>query len=206
MADPSPSRRVILASASQARRAMLQAAGVVFDVVPANVDEAAIKAALFTEDSASDPADIAEVLGCAKASAVSRAHPDAVVIGSDQVLSLGPKLFSKPATLDDALLGLKELRGQTHQLHSCAAIAENGAVSWTHVETVDLRMRAFSDAFLEHYLATAGGDIVHCVGAYQIEGLGSQLFDRIDGDYFTVLGMPLLPLLGELRARKVLTS
>ncbi len=206
MADAVSKTRLILASGSQARRAMLMAAGLVFEIMPADVDEPAIREALRAEDVECEPADVAEVLACAKAAHVSRAHPDAVVIGSDQILNFGSKIYTKSLNLDSARAVLTELRGKTHQLHSCAAIAVGGEVVWTHVETTDLTMCAVSDEFLDVYLETAGNDVLGCVGAYQIEGLGIQLFERIEGDYFTILGLPLLPLLAELRARKVLDT
>lgn len=206
MADSMSQQRIILASGSQARRAMLRAAGLVFEIMPADVNEAAIRDALPSENPECEPADVAEVLACAKAENVSRAHPGAVVIGSDQILSFGRKIFTKSLSLDSARAVLLELRGKTHQLQSCAAIAQGGDVSWTHVETTDLKMRDFSDAFLDRYLESAGNDVLGCVGAFQIEGLGIQLFERIEGDYFTILGLPLLPLLAELRARKVLQT
>jgi septum formation protein len=206
MASSAVSPRIILASASRARHDMLRSAGIAFDVVPADIDEAAVREALLAEDADCDPSDIAEVLACAKATQVSVAHPEAVVIGSDQILSLGPKLFSKPGDGAGVRATLDALNGKTHQLHSAVAVAQGGEVGWSHLDSADLTMRHLSQHFLDAYVERAGSGVLGCVGAYQIEGLGAQLFERIEGDHFTILGMPLLPLLGELRVRKAILS
>jgi septum formation protein len=192
-------RRLVLASASPFRRRMLEAAGLPFEVVAADVDEAAIKRDLSRSGSA--PSAIAEALAVAKAHAVAARLPAALVIGADQVLALGPDLFSKPGTIPEAREQLQRLRGKTHQLHTAAALVTGGKAVWTHVEIASLTMRAFSDAFLADYLRQAGERVCHTVGAYEIEGAGVQLFERIEGDTFTIIGLPLLPLLAELRAR-----
>jgi septum formation protein len=192
-------RRLVLASASPFRRRMLEAAGLPFEVVAADVDEAAIKRDLSRSGSA--PSAIAEALAVAKAHAVAARLPAALVIGADQVLALGPDLFSKPGTIPEAREQLQRLRGKTHQLHTAAALVTGGKAVWTHVEVASLTMRAFSDAFLADYLRQAGERVCHTVGAYEIEGAGVQLFERIEGDTFTIIGLPLLPLLAELRAR-----
>ena len=210
---PGP-QKLILASGSAARRQMLSAAGVAFNVVPARVDEVAIKSAILgdTRIDAQTPAQIARELAAAKALDVGRRNPRALVIGSDQVLSLefddAPffALFDKPASRDDARAHLGRLRGRRHALISAVALVANGHVAWEHCDVARLTMRNFSDAFLDNYLARAGDAVLGSVGCYQLEGLGIQLFDRIEGDYFTILGMPLLPLLGELRNRKVIAT
>ena len=194
--------RLILASASRARRGLLAAAGVTFDVIPADVDEAAIRGKLAAEP----PEKIAAALAGAKAEAVGSLHPDALVIGADQVLALGNEIFEKSTDADDARAVLEHLRGKTHALHTGVALAERGKTSWSHVETARLKMRRFTDAFLAEYLERVGDNLRGMLGAYHLEGLGAQLFDNVEGDYFTILGLPLLPLLGELRARGILAS
>lgn len=185
---------------------MLEAAGVTFEVVPADVDERAIQSRILSADAHAPRTRIAEALARAKAEKVSADHPGALVIGSDQVLAFGNEILEKPATLDDARTSLAKLRGASHALHSSAALAENGTSDWAKTTTANLEMRPFSDLALDAYLARVGDAILGSVGAYQIEGPAIQLFERIDGDHFTILGMPLLPLLAELRARKVLQS
>ena len=199
-----PTQRLILASGSASRRQMLSAAGVDFDVVPSTVDERAVRDAMAGEDGDIDPADLAEVLARAKAEDVSRSEPEAVVIGGDQVLALGTEIYEKPRDLAGARQHLMAFRGRTHELHAAVAIAMAGETQWVHADVARLTMRAFSPAFIDRYIAEAGPGICASVGAYQLEGLGIQLFERIEGDYFTILGMPLLPLLAELRNRKVL--
>lgn len=194
--------RLILASGSAARRTMLEAAGVPFSVHPANVDEDAIKAV-------HDPGDapgLAVELARAKALAVSRHDPDAWVLGADQTLAFAGGLVSKPASMEAARAQLSALRGRSHQLHSGAALARNGQVVWSGVDSVQMRVRDFSDRFLDAYLAAEGEALLGCVGAYRLEGLGSQLFEAVEGDYFTVLGLPLWPVLAELRRAGVLAT
>lgn len=195
-----PVQPLILASKSAARRAMLQNAGVSFDVRVAGVDEDAIKAA--SRDL--DPSALAVRLAEAKALAVSRDDEDAWVLGSDQTLAFDDGLISKARSLDEARDRLKAMRGRSHQLHSGAALATKGQVVWSGVDTVQMRMRDFSDAFLDAYLAAEGEALLSCVGSYRLEGLGAQLFEAVDGDYFTVLGLPLWPVLTELRRAGVL--
>ncbi len=203
MAEPAR-RRLVLASASPFRRRMLEAAGLSFEVAPADVDEAVLKRDLL--GSGSTPSTIAASLAAAKADAVSARLPDALVIGADQVLALGPDLFSKPTGTPAAREQLLRLRGKSHQLHTAACLATGGKAVWTHVEIATLTMRPFSDAFLADYLRVAGDRVCHTVGAYEIEGLGIQLFERIEGSLFTIIGLPLLPLLAELRARGVIDA
>jgi septum formation protein len=199
MTAGSEPRCLILASGSRARRQMLAAAGLSFSVMPASIDEAAVRAALLAKNVDAQPREIAAALAVAKAEAVSRAQPDALVIGSDQVLSLGNEIIDKSPDLDAARTTLRRLRGRSHELHSAVAIAGVGKFIWTHVETAELVMRDVSDAFLDDYLDRAGRAILDCVGCYEIEGLGIQLFERVEGDHHTILGMPLLPLLEQLR-------
>ena len=199
-------QHVILASGSHTRHEMLKAAGLAFTVVPADIDEEAIRKALALENEAIDPADVAELLARAKGKAVSKANPRGLIIAADQTLSLTGHLFSKPADLDQARETLLRLRGEQHFLHTAVAIAEHGDVTWTHVESARLKLRNFSMAYLNDYLLRAGEGICQSVGAYQIEKLGLQLFEEINGDYFTILGLPMLPLLAELRRRGALTD
>lgn len=196
------SERLILASRSAARRAMLSDAGVSFAVEDAGVDEDAIKVAL----SDAGPTDLAVELAAAKALAVSRHAPDAWVLGADQTLSFDGGLVSKAKSLDEARARLQQMRGRVHHLHSGAALAHDGAVVWSGVDSVAMRMRDFSDAFLDAYLAAEGEALLSCVGAYRLEGMGSQLFEAVEGDYFTVLGLPLWPVLAELRRAGVIAT
>lgn len=194
--------KLVLASKSAARRSMLENAGVAFEVRVAGVDEDAIKA----QSGDLDAAALAVRLAEAKALAVSRDDEAAWVLGSDQTLAFDGGLISKAPTLDAARERLKSMRGKTHHLHSGAALAVKGQVVWSGVDTVQMRMRDFSDAFLDAYLAAEGEVLLTCVGSYRLEGLGSQLFEAVDGDYFTVLGLPLWPVLAELRRAGVLAA
>ncbi|GAA0198643.1 septum formation protein [Brevundimonas nasdae] len=194
--------KLVLASKSAARRAMLENAGVAFEVRVAGVDEDAIKARSGDLDAAALAVRLAE----AKALAVSRDDEAAWVLGSDQTLAFDGGLISKAKTLEGARARLKSMRGKTHHLHSGAALAVKGQVVWSGVDTVQMRMRDFSDAFLDAYLAAEGEVLLTCVGSYRLEGLGSQLFEAVDGDYFTVLGLPLWPVLAELRRAGVLAA
>jgi septum formation protein len=195
---------IILASGSQSRRAMLTAAGLSFEVIPSGIDEHAIREALGDDAAEIEPDDVADILARAKAEDVSRLYPDALVIGGDQVLALGAEIYDKPADMATARSHLLAFRGRVHELHAAVVLAENGVTVWGHTDAAALTMRNFSTKYLDAYLAKAGDAVLQSVGAYQLEGLGVQLFEKIDGDYFTILGMPLLPLLGELRRRKVL--
>lgn len=197
-----PSERLILASRSAARRAMLTDAGVPFSVQVADVDEDSVKA---THDPA-DAAGLAIELARVKALAVSRHDADAWVLGADQTLAFDGGLVSKAGSLDEARARLTAMRGRVHHLHSGAALARNGQIVWSGVDTVTMRVRAFSDAFLDTYLAAEGAGLLACVGSYRLEGMGSQLFEAVEGDYFAVLGLPLWPVLAELRRAGVLKS
>jgi len=190
---------LVLASASLFRRRMLEAAGLGFTVVVPDVDEAAVKSKLLR--SGASIKDIAQGLAVAKAEDVSAHLPDALVIGADQVLACGAEMFNKPASVAEAREQLVRLRGKTHELHTAVALAASGKAVWTHLQTVALAMRPFSDAFLADYLARLGERVRRTVGAYEIEGPGIQLMEGIEGDMFTVIGLPLLALLSELRAR-----
>jgi len=202
MAETVPPR-LLLASTSPYRRRLLEAAGVSFRVVPANVDEAALKRGL-AATSRVEPSAVAEAMAEAKALAVSSCFPEALVIGADQVLALEDDLFDKPGDLKMVRVQLERLRGRTHRLFSAAALAQSGHVVWRNVEEAVLTMRSFSTEFLDGYLAKAGAGLCQIVGAYEIEGTGVQLFERVEGDHFTIIGLPLLPLLGELRTRGVI--
>ena len=204
MAEISGMPAIVLASASPARQRLLQSAGVHFKVITSQVDEAVIRETLTADGQEIDPVDMAEVLARAKAEDVSAREPGSTVIGADQILSCGAEIYSKPATMDEARETLLKLRGRSHQLHSAVAIAEDGETEWVFTDTADLTMRQFSIAFLGSYLAAVGNDVIGSVGAYQLEGMGLQLFERVEGDFFTILGLPMLPLLHELRARKLI--
>lgn len=194
--------RLILASRSAARQAMLRDAGVTFAVQLADVDEDALKS---RHDSA-DAAGLAVELARAKALAVSRHDAEAWVLGADQTLAFDGALVSKARTLEEARDRLRAMRGREHRLHSGAALARNGQVVWSGVDTAIMQVRDFSDAFLDAYLAAEGDSLLACVGSYRLEGMGSQLFASVDGDFFTVLGMPLWPVLEELRRAGVIPT
>ena len=181
---------------------MLASAGIVVECVPQHLDEAAIKQQAMA--SGLDAAAIAERLAEAKALAGAASRPASLVIGADQVLDCDGRLFDKPSDRRDAAAALQALRGRTHHLISAVAVAMDGAVRWRCADRAVLTMRTFSDDFLDRYLDMAGAGALASVGAYQLEGPGVQLFSRVDGDFFTVLGMPLLPLLGFLRDQGVI--
>jgi len=201
MVAPLPRGELVLASASLTRRRMLEAAGLSFCVEPANVDEEALRSTLADFDVYGGAERLARVLARAKAEEVSSRIPDALIVGADQVLALGREIFSKPSDLAAARAALRALSGRTHNLISAVSLAVAGEQIWSHADVASLTMRKLSDSFLDDYLACAGARICASVGAYELEGLGAQLFERIEGDYFTILGMPLLPLLAELRSR-----
>lgn len=188
---------LLLASASPVRARLLEAAGVALRIAPARIDEAAVRDSLLAEGAA--PRDIADRLAELKAQTVSTANPGALVIGADQVLEFRGSVIGKSPDLASARALLRRLSGARHNLVTAAAIARDGAVLWRHVTRVGLDMRELSEAFLDAYLASEGEAILGSVGCYHLEGRGAQLFSRIDGDYFAVLGLPLLPLLDALR-------
>jgi nucleoside triphosphate pyrophosphatase len=196
--------RLLLASKSAARRGMLEAAGVPFEAVEAELDEAAAKAGLW--GAGFDARGVAEELAQLKALAVPAGQGD-LVLGSDQTLERADgTLLGKPASRDEARGQLESLGGATHRLHSAAVVAEAGEAVWWGCESVELTMRPLSAAFVEDYLDREYEAIRWSVGGYRIEGLGAQLFERIEGSHFAILGMPLLPLLGYLRERGVVTT
>jgi len=191
------SRPIILASASKSRASLLRAAGVSVDIVPAYTDEDSVKASMKAEGATA--AQCAEMLAELKAVQVSQRHHEALVIGADQMLDCDGAWFDKPADMAGARQHLVNLRGKTHVLPTAVAVALNGARIWHHVALPRLTVRPYSDAFIDNYLAMAGTAVLSSVGAYQLEGPGAQLFSRIDGDFFTILGLPLLELLAFLR-------
>jgi len=190
---------LILASTSHTRRNLLENAGLTIEVEPPRVDEEMIRDGMRAEQYS--PRDIADALAEAKAARVSRKKPDALVLGCDQVLDLEGDLLSKPDTAAQARAQLLAMRGRRHELLSAAVICEDGAPIWRHVGTARLTVRAFSEAWLDDYIARNWPDIGDSVGAYKLESEGVRLFSRIEGDYFTILGLPLLDLLGFLTLR-----
>ncbi len=186
---------LVLASRSAVRRMLLEAAGVPVEVRPADIDERSLQ----TDVPSETPAAVAALLARQKALAVAGLHPARLVLGADQVLALDAKLFSKPADRTAACAQLRALSGRTHELHAAIAFVSDATVVFEHVGTARLTMRSFSDRFFDAYLEAVGSAATASVGAYQIEGLGIQLFERVEGDYFTVLGLPLLTALDFLR-------
>jgi len=191
--------QIILASGSEIRATLLRNAGLTFDIIIPRVDEETMKTALLAE--AASPRDIADALAEMKALRVAHKHPDALVIGCDQVLAHGRDLLSKPETPQDAIEQLKSLRGHTHHLLSAAVIYAEGKPQWRHVGQTRLFMRDISDAYLVDYVDRNWSSMQHAVGGYKLEEEGSRLFSRIEGDYFNVLGLPLLELLSYLTLR-----
>ena len=181
---------------------MLANAGVGFSVQVADVDEDAVKAVHDPADAAGLAIELARI----KALAVSRHDGEAWVLGADQTLGFDGRLVSKAVSIAEARVRLATMRGRTHQLHSGAALAHKGQIVWSGVDTATMRVRDFSDAFLDAYLTAEGEDLLHCVGSYRLEGLGAQLFEAVEGDFFTVLGLPLWSVLAELRRAGVLRS
>ena len=193
---------LVLASRSEARGKILAAAGLPFEVRPAELDERAVEAELNPPDAAA----AARLLARAKAEAVAKTTPGRLVLGADQTLARGDQRFSKPADRAEAAEQLRALRGRTHELHSALALVNGGAVLYSHVDTARLTMRDFSDAFLDDYLDMMGNHALASVGGYQLEGIGIHLFERVEGDYFTILGLPLLPLLAFLREKGLIAG
>lgn len=196
--------RLILASSSKARQQMLQNAGIEYEAVASMIDEDGYKQAMKSEGASAMEA--AETLAEMKALRMYRQRPEAIVIAADQMLECNGVWFDKPVDRDQTRAQLRALRGKRHQLVSAAVVYKEGSRIWGKIDTAHLTMRNFSDEWLEWYLDQAGEDIFHCVGGYQLEGLGAQLFTEVKGDYFTVLGMPLLPLIGFLRDHGVLKA
>lgn len=196
---------LILASASKSRARILEAAGLAFIVEPPGLDEAVMRQAVSGERVLA-PHDVAEVLARAKAEAVSDLAPKAYVIGGDQVLAIGATILSKPENMEAARRQLLDLSGKSHTLHTAVAVATNGETIWGETTVATLTMRKLTPEFIGRYLAAAGDEVLGSVGAYQIESIGVQLFDKIDGDYFSILGLPLIPLLDTLRREGVIES
>lgn len=190
---------LILASSSSIRKQMLDAAGVAHQAIAPGLDESRLKREIAGPE-------VAEALAKAKAVDVSKTHPSRWVIGSDSVLCIAGQRYSKPASRDEAAEHLRGFSGQTMELTSAVALAQDGQVDWSHSQKARLHVRALSEDFIQSYLDLEWPEVSYCVGVFRLEGPGVQLFERIDGDYFTILGMPLLPLLGALRERELLDS
>jgi septum formation protein len=186
---------LVLASASAVRRTLLEAAGVPVEVRPARIDERAIEATAPSHD----PSAVAALLAREKALRVAGDFAGRLVVGADQTLALGRRRFDKPADRAAARVQLRALAGRTHELHAAVVVARNGNVLFEHISVARLTMRALTEEFLDRYVDAAGAAVTASVGAYQLEGLGVHLFERIDGDHFTILGLPLFPLLAYLR-------
>jgi septum formation protein len=186
---------LILASQSKSRQVLLKAAGVPFDAIAADIDERGIQAGFGLKD----PAAIAALLAKSKALHVAAGNAGRAVVGADQTLALNDRLFNKPAGRAQAASQLRELAGKTHELHSAIAVVRDEKILFEHVSVARMTMRPMNEKAIERYLDAAGDAVTSSVGAYQLEGLGVHLFERIEGDHFTILGLPLLPLLGSLR-------
>jgi septum formation protein len=209
MTQPMP--KLILASSSPTRQKILRQAGITFEVAPANLDEEALLERLQADQVSAR--DCADALAAAKAKKISHRFPEAYVLGADQTLALAEKtktekekIMAKPASKAEARAQLLALSGQVHVLHSALVIAHQGQPIWRVVEAARLRMRLFSEDFLDAYLDKLEPSVINTPGVYQLEGLGAQLFEHVDGDYFTILGLPLWPLLRYLRLLKVVQS
>lgn len=187
--------RLVLASASPFRKALLENAGLAFDVEPARIDERVIEQTL----GGLTAEDVATVLAEAKAQDVSDRNPGALVIGSDQTLSLNGEIFHKPADMEEARRRLLQLSGRTHALNSAVVLARDGETIWRHVSVARMTMRELDPGFIGRHLSNVGAHVLSSVGAYQFEGEGLQLFERFEGDYFTIIGLPMLALLAKLR-------
>ncbi len=189
--------RLVLASKSPFRATLLRNAGIEFSTASADIDERAVEAPLY--ETGATPEDVAQILAEAKAIDVSEKNPGAVVIGCDQTLSLDDKIFHKPEDMEAARRQLLKFSGRTHQLNSAVVLVRGGETLWRHVSIARMTMRDLDPGFVGRYLGRVGDAALSSVGAYQVEGPGIQLFEKIEGDYFTIVGLPLLPLLVELR-------
>jgi septum formation protein len=204
LGDGASATRIVLASASAIRASVLRHAGIPVDIVPARVDESALKQSMRAERVG--VADCAAALAALKARRVSDQHPDALVIGADQMLECDGAWFDKPEDRAQAGANLRALRGKTHELVAAVTVLRDGASLWRYVGRARLTMRPFTDDFIDAYLDAVGDAALQSVGAYQLEGLGVQLFSHVDGDHFTILGLPLLPLLDFLRQQRIAPS
>ena len=194
--------KLVLASKSPFRSALLKNAGIEFSTASADIDERAVEAPLY--ETGATPEEVAQVLAEEKAIDVSEKNPGAVVIGCDQTLSLGDEIFHKPADMEAARRQLLKFSGKTHQLNSAVVLVKDGKTLWRHVSIARMTMRDLDPGFVGRYLGRVGDVALSSVGAYQVEGPGIQLFEKIEGDYFTIVGLPLLPLLAELRKEKLI--
>ena len=194
--------RLVLASGSTVRAKLLIGAGLTFDARPSDVDEGALK----KSNNGLAANDLAEILAHAKARAISKDSMEALVIGADQILECEGQIYDKPVGEKGVRSHLRSLRGRVHQLVSAVCVAEGGEIVWSHTALANLTMRDFDDIYLEHYIRRAGPEVQSSVGAYRLEDIGIQLFELVEGDYFTILGLPLLPLLAFLRQRGILVS
>ena len=197
------SGNVVLASQSPTRRAVLTGAGVAHDAVSPGVDEEAVKIAMLAQGAS--PRGIADALAEMKAVKISIRRPE-LVIGADQTLEFEGALYDKAQSMDEARQRLQTLRGQPHKLHAAVVVAQGGAPIWREIATATLTMRDYSDAFLDEYLAAEGEALLGSVGCYRLEGLGAQLFSKVEGDYFAILGLPLMGLLDVLRRHQVISA
>ena len=195
-------KNIVLASASRSRAALLEAAGLKIEILAANLDETKIKMESRSANITID--NTAMLLARSKAYKISLQRNHAIVIGADQMLVCGDQWFDKPLNREEAMKTLKLLRGRTHKLVTCVSIVRSGEEQWNYSEQAMLTMRSFSDQFLEKYLMLLGDEALQSVGAYQLEGVGAQLFERIEGNYFTILGLPLLPLFSYMRSNGLL--
>lgn len=196
------SEKLILASKSASRRAMLDAAGVDYDAMPADIDERTLEDNL----RGATPSEIAEALSVAKATEIARTHTAQLVLGSDSLVVVDSQRFDKPTSREDAFAHLRLFSGKVIELHSAAALVRGDTCEWSHTDCAKLHVRDLSDAFIEHYLNHEWPEIGFTVGCFRIEAMGVQLFEQIEGDQFTILGMPLIPVLGALREQGVLQS
>ncbi len=199
-------RDLVLASETGSLRRLLEACGLSIRVLPPNPEANTPNQAMLETLGMTDPADVAELLARTRIEEAHARAPGALIIGAHQVLSLNGKVLDKPMTVDAARDRLFELRGKTHELHSAVALAEDGNITWTHVETAQLTMRAFSPQFVGRYLAAIGPQVLDSPGAYQLDGAGLQVFDRIQGDYLTTLGAPIFALFARLRETGLMAS
>lgn len=195
---------LVLASASPFRRMLLENAGIAFQAKAADIDERAIEGEV--ERQGSSPEEVALILAEAKARNVGQAFPDDIIIGSDQTMSLGARVYHKPRDMNEARDHLLSLSGQVHQLNSGIVLTRGNDILWKHVSSARMSVRPLRPEFIDAHLARAGNKALASVGAYQLESEGIQLFDRIDGDYFTILGLPMLPLLAKLRDLRVIDA